>query len=87
VGGARRRRGCDNLHAVATVGRRLYPVAAGTTCASCDVVAGGSFTSRATFGGSATEHMLIDAAGPGSYCLPRHQTLTEPSFVDLISIR
>ena len=32
--------GVDNLHAVATVGRRLYTVEAGTTCASCDVVAG-----------------------------------------------
>jgi len=84
--------GVDNLHAVATVGRRLYPVAAGTTCASCDVVAGGSFTSRATFGGDAAEHMLIgaglviDAAGPARYCLPRHQTHFEPSFLELNSI-
>ena len=32
-------------------GRRLYAVDGPATCDSCDVVAGGSFSNRATFGG------------------------------------
>jgi hypothetical protein len=43
--------GKDNLHAAAAVSRVVYPIDPGASCASCDVVVGGSFTERATFGG------------------------------------
>jgi hypothetical protein len=53
----------DNLHAAAAVSRLVYPVETGTSCASCDVVVGGSFTERATFGGVSLlgRGVIIDA--------------------------